>query len=71
MTCFRKSPRRANCLCVDDSWSDQNLLAARNIARLAINEAKDINAYDLSRYDKVVLSEKGMEILLNRLQGDN
>ncbi|MGC9451748.1 MAG: 50S ribosomal protein L4 [Oceanipulchritudo sp.] len=58
-------------LILDDSWSDQNILAARNIQRVSINEASDVNAYDLSRYDQVIVSEKGMERLLARLNGGN
>lgn len=58
-------------LILDDSWSDQNVLAARNIQRLAITEASDVNAYDLSRYDQVIVSEKGLERLLARVNGGN
>jgi hypothetical protein len=32
-------------------------------------EASDINALDLSRYDRVVVSEKGIETILARLNG--
>jgi len=58
-------------LILDDSWSDQNLLAARNINRVEVTEASDINALDLSQYDRVVTSEKGLERLLSRLIGGN
>jgi len=58
-------------LVIDDSWSDQTLLAARNIERVSINEAGLLNAFDLSRYDKIIVSEKGFEFLLNRVNGDN
>lgn len=58
-------------LIVDDSWSDQNVLAVRNIRRISINEASDVNAYDLSLYDQVILSEKGLERLLSRVNGGN
>lgn len=56
-------------LVVDDSWSDQNLLAARNIERIIITDAKDINAFDLSRYDSIIVSEKGVECIINRING--
>jgi len=56
-------------LIVDDSWSDQNILAARNIQRVEINEASDVNAYDLSLYDRVICSEKALERLISRLNG--
>jgi len=58
-------------LVLDDSWSDQNILAARNIQRLEVNEASDVNAFDLSNYDQVIFSEKGLERLLTRLNGGN
>ena len=58
-------------LVLDDSWSDQNVLAARNIQRIPLNEASDVNAYDLSLYDQVILSEKGLERLLTRVNGGN
>ena len=38
---------------------------------LAVNEASDVNAYDLSRYDQVIFSEKGLERLLARVNGGN
>lgn len=58
-------------LLLDDSWSDQNILAARNIARIDLNEAKDVNALDLSRHHRVIVSEKGLEKLLSRMNGGN
>lgn len=58
-------------LVLDDSWSDQNILAARNIGRIDLNEASDVNALDLSDYDQVIISEKGLERLLNRLTREN
>jgi large subunit ribosomal protein L4 len=58
-------------LILDDSWSDQSLLAARNISRIDVNEASDVNAYDLSDYDQLIFSEKGLERLLTRLNGGN
>lgn len=62
---------RGKILVVDESWSSQTILAARNIERIYLHEASDINALDLSRYDAIVVSEKGMERLLNRVNGDN
>jgi len=58
-------------LILDDSWSDQNILAARNINRIEVTEASDVNAVDLCRYDQVILSEKGLERLLTRINGGN
>lgn len=58
-------------LVVDESWSDTNLLAARNIDRIEVNEASDVNAYDFSDYDRIVVTEKGLERILGRLNRGN
>lgn len=58
-------------LVVDDSWSDQSLLAARNVSRLEVDEASDINALHLCDYDAIIVSEKGIEKLLTRVNGGN
>lgn len=68
---LEKVAPKGRLLILDDSWSDQSLLAARNISRIDINEASDVNAYDLSAYDQVIFSEKGLERLLARLNGGN
>ena len=58
-------------LIVDDSWADNTVLAARNLQRVSVNEASDVNALDFARYDLILLSEKGIEKLLNRINGGN
>lgn len=58
-------------LAVDDSWNDQSVLAARNLVRISVNEATDLNALDFARYDAIIVSEKGMEKLLTRVNGGN
>jgi large subunit ribosomal protein L4 len=58
-------------LIVDDSWAHNTLLAARNIERLSLQEASDLNALDLAQYDKIIISEKGIDKVLNRIAGDN
>jgi large subunit ribosomal protein L4 len=55
-------------LLLDDSWAEGNLLAARNIGRVEINEAGDVNALDMCQHDRIICSEKGLERVLNRLQ---
>lgn len=56
-------------LVVDAAWADQTILATRNLARAYMVEASDINALDLSRYDRIVVSEKGIETILARISG--
>lgn len=58
-------------LIVDDSWAHNTLLAARNIERLSLQEASDLNALDLAKYDKIIMSEKGIDKVLARTLGDN
>lgn len=56
-------------LIVDDAFGDNEVLAARNIARVAISDAGSLNAWDLVRYDRIIVSEKGMSTLLGRVIG--
>ena len=56
-------------LLVDDVWADNTILASRNIARLYMAEAADINALDLANYDRIVVTEKGIGTILARLNG--
>lgn len=53
-------------LIVDDNWSDNTLLAARNIGRVSVIDAATVSALDLSLYDKIIVSRKGMEKVLSR-----
>ncbi len=57
-------------LIVDDNWSDNTLLAARNIGRVSTIDAATVSALDLSLYDKIIVSRKGMEIVLSRAARD-
>jgi large subunit ribosomal protein L4 len=54
-------------LIVDDVFADDTILAARNIGRLHLCEAATVNAWDLVRYDHVIISEKGLDVVLSRL----
>ncbi len=58
-------------LIVDDSWSDNVLLAARNIERVSIINAATVSALDLSLYDKIIISREGMDKVLSRAAGDS
>ena len=55
-------------LVVDDNFSDPAKLAARNIGRVAITEADTVNAFDFTQYDKIIISSKGIEKVLFRVQ---
>ena len=56
-------------LVIDDQFEDKELLAARNIERVTVSEASQINAWDLVRYDNVIISERGFSTILSRIVG--
>lgn len=58
-------------LIVDAPFSADMRRAARNIQRVTMQEAAKLNALDLSQYRKLILSEKALENVLNRLNGGN
>lgn len=58
-------------LVVDDQWPTAAALAARNIERVAMTEAGDLNAWDLARYSRILISERGLETLLARAGGQS
>jgi len=64
-----KIERKGKVLLVDQNFDDKTLLAARNIQRLHIVDAASVNAYDLVRFDKVIVSEKAFEQVLARANG--
>jgi large subunit ribosomal protein L4 len=59
--------RAKRVLIVDEVWNDSTILASRNIARLFMAEASDVNALDFSDYDRIVVSIQGMDTILARL----
>lgn len=55
-------------LIVDGEFTNDTILAARNIERVQMQEADTLNAWDLVRYNKVLISEAGFEKVLARVQ---
>jgi large subunit ribosomal protein L4 len=53
-------------LIVDQQFEEKTLLAARNIERVHIVEASSLNAWDLLRFNTVLISEKGLDQVLSR-----
>ncbi|WP_309399095.1 50S ribosomal protein L4 [Cerasicoccus maritimus] len=53
-------------LIVDQQFDDNTALSARNLARVHITDSASLNAWDLVRFDNVVISEKGIEQVLAR-----
>ena len=51
--------------------ADRNLgLAARNVPRVEVAAAKDVNVYQLVRYPVLVVSRAGMAVLQTRMEGE-
>ena len=65
---IEKIAPQGSVLVVDDNFSDPAKLAERNIERVAITEADTVNAFDFTHYDKIILSTKGIEKVLIRVQ---
>lgn len=53
-------------LVVDAAWAASSALAARNIARVFITDASSLNALDLVRFNQVLISEQGLQQVLER-----
>lgn len=53
-------------LIVDDSWADGTKLAARNLARVEMAEATQLNPLDLADHHLILVSEKGLQKVLAR-----
>lgn len=68
-TMIEKIAPAGKVLIVDDVWADNAALSARNVERVILCEARSVNAYDLSRYDRIIITEKGIATLLARAQG--
>jgi large subunit ribosomal protein L4 len=58
----------APALFVDESVNPQVRLAARNLQRIEVKSAMEVNAYDLTRYPTLVVSKAGMAKLQERLE---
>ena len=53
-------------LIVQDDVNRNLVLAARNIPKVTVTEAATLNSFDLVAYKHVLVSEKGMEKIINR-----
>ena len=56
-------------LLVDDVFSIETALAARNIGRIALQEAGVLNTLDLAQYNKIIVSSKAFNVILARANG--
>lgn len=56
-------------LLIDDCFSDDAVRAGRNIARIDFAEVAHINTTELCLFDQVIVSERGLQSLLTRMNG--
>jgi large subunit ribosomal protein L4 len=56
-------------LLVDDTFPAAAALAARNIERVSLQEAAKLNAKDLAQYKRIIVSSKGLEKIIARVNG--
>ncbi len=53
-------------LMLGEEFSEDALLACRNIPRLSVTRSSDVNALDLVHHDRIIISEKALEQILER-----
>ena len=57
-------PNAKKVLAIDDSFDDQFALAARNLPTARLGRAQDLGPLDIVQCDRIILSLKGLNILL-------
>ena len=60
------SPEGKRLLVVDSAWSEPVLRASRNLARAIFSNSSNLNALDLVRTPRVLISEAGLKKVLER-----
>ncbi|HRE04313.1 MAG TPA: 50S ribosomal protein L4 [Opitutaceae bacterium] len=56
-------------LLVDAPFAPESIRAARNLARVSLQEASKLNALDLAHYKKIIVSSAALEAILARING--
>jgi len=64
---FSKIQPKGKVLIVDDAFADDVILAGRNIERVFFCEAAALNALDLVKFHRIILSENALNTVLSRL----
>ncbi len=57
-------------LLIDDVFGDDFILASRNIERVAFSESATLNAFELVRYETIIVTRKGFDTVLARINKD-
>ncbi|MEY3130316.1 MAG: 50S ribosomal protein L4 [Opitutales bacterium] len=60
------SPAGKRLLVVDSAWSDTVVRASRNVSRAVFSNSSNLNALDLVRTPRVLISEDGLKKVLER-----
>ncbi len=58
-------------LLVDAPFTAEATRAARNLNRVYLQEASQLNTLDLAQYRKIIVSSKALETIIARAKGDN
>ena len=58
------APDSKKVLVISDAFTDQVGLAARNLAKARLGRAQDVNAVDIVQADQIIVSLKGLDVLL-------
>jgi large subunit ribosomal protein L4 len=54
-------------LVVSETFAENTFLAARNVERVQLMRASDVNAEDLLRFKKVIVSQNGIGEIAKRI----
>ena len=65
---FSKVFPKGKMLIVSEAWDDNTVLSIRNIERVSVTDAATLNALDLVAFDQVLVSEQGLQKLIERAQ---
>ena len=60
------SPAGKRLLVVDSAWSDNVVRASRNVSRAVFSNSSNLNALDLVRTPRILISEDGLKKVLER-----
>ena len=55
-------------LIVSEAWDDNTVLSVRNIERVYVTDAATLNALDLVKFSQVLISEQGLQKIIERAQ---
>ncbi len=65
---FAKVFPKGKILIVSEAWDDKVALSVRNIKRVFVTSAAQLNALDLVQFSQVLVSEQGMQRVIERAQ---